>query len=292
MRLANLRGRAVLIGVDSTAIDVRRASEGRFPSDPQALFDDWDEFSSWTRDVTVAGGEAFVPEDLGAPVPRPPQVFAIGLNYAAHAAEAGYPPESMPVTFTKFPACLTGPVTQVTLPTETVDWEVELVIVLSRHTYRVSRSQAWDHVAGLTVGQDLSERTGQLDGPRPQFSLAKSYPGFGPTGPWLVTPDELPDPNDLAITCELSGRRVQSARTSHMLYDIPELIVRLSSVCPLLPGDVVFTGTPAGVGNARSPKEFLRDGDELVSSIEGIGTIVQTFAAAPVESGDRGMVLA
>lgn len=204
-------------------------------------------------------------------------MFAIGINYAEHAEEAGYPPESLPVTFTKFASCLTGPVAQVLLPTATVDWEVEMVAVIGSLAEHVTREAAWDHVAGVTVGQDLSERTSQLTGAKPQFSLAKSYPGFGPTGPWLVTPDELPDRDDLAISCRLEGETMQESRTSALLYDLPELITRLSSVCPLRPGDLIFTGTPAGVGNARSPQRFLNDGNTLTSTIEGIGTITQTF---------------
>ncbi len=217
------------------------------------------------------------PRLLGAPVPHPTQVFAIGINYAEHAKEAGYSPDAMPVTFTKFPTCLTGPDSDVVLPTDTVDWEVEAVVAISRDAEHVHRDQAWDFVAGLTVGQDLSERTAQLAGSKPQFSLAKSYPGFGPTGPWLVTPDELDDPDDLAIWCQLDGQTVQESRTSCMIYDIPELITRLSAVCPLLPGDLIFTGTPAGVGNARSPKRFLQPGNVLRGGLEGVGTITQHF---------------
>ncbi|SEG75315.1 2-keto-4-pentenoate hydratase/2-oxohepta-3-ene-1,7-dioic acid hydratase (catechol pathway) [Thermomonospora echinospora] len=278
MRTANLGGRLAVI-VGDRAVDVARASEGRFPADPQAVFAEWDAFARWGGDLDAALGRPFDPEELGPPVPRPAQVFAIGINYAEHAREAGYPPESPPVTFTKFPSCLAGPVCEVELPTGTVDWEVEAVVALSRPAFRVSRQDAWDHVAGITLGQDLSERTSQLAGAKPQFSLAKSFPGFGPTGPWLVTPDEFDDPGDLAISCSLSGEVVQSARTSAMIYDIPELVFRLSHVCRLYPGDLIFTGTPPGVGNARSPKRFLRPGEVLVSELEGVGSITQRFTA-------------
>ncbi|TDD79784.1 FAA hydrolase family protein [Actinomadura darangshiensis] len=280
MRLANLDGRAAVIAGDS-AVDVAEASGGRFSADPQAAFADWDGFRDWAASADPARGKPFAPEELGPPVPRPAQVFAIGVNYAAHASEAGYPPDSTPVTFTKFPSCLAGPVCEVELPTGTVDWEVEMVLAVSREAVRIRREDAWDHVAGLMAGQDLSERTSQLAGARPQFSLAKSFPGFGPTGPWLVTPDEFDDPSDLAISCSLSGATMQSARTSAMIYDVPELLVRLSRVCRLFPGDLVFTGTPAGVGNARSPKRFLRPGEVLVSELEGVGRLTQRFTAAP-----------
>jgi 2-keto-4-pentenoate hydratase/2-oxohepta-3-ene-1,7-dioic acid hydratase in catechol pathway len=276
VRLAQLDSRAVLV-VDGSAVDVERASNGRFGSDPQALFGDWAAFREWGAGVSAEGGAPIDSARLGAPVPRPGQVFAIGVNYVEHAAEAGYPADSLPVTFTKFPSCLSGPNTEVELPTETVDWEVELVVVIGAVADRVDRASAWDHVAGLTVGQDLSERVSQNTGAKPQFSLAKSHRGFGPTGPWLVTLDELADPADLAIGCAISGESMQGSRTSNMIYDIPELIARLSAVCVLQPGDLIFTGTPSGVGNARTPKRFLAPGDVLRSEIEGIGTLEQTF---------------
>lgn len=280
MRLANVHGRAVLVTEDGSGVDVSTASDGRFGPDPQTLFADWAAFVAWAAETEAPPDVRFGADELGPPVPRPPQVFAIGINYREHADEAGYPPDSLPVTFTKFPACLTGPDAVVELPTDTVDWEVELVVAIGRRAERVSRDGAWGHVAGLTIGQDLSERTSQLAGSRPQFSLAKSYAGFGPTGPALVTIDELPEPADLAIACRLGDETVQSSRTSRMIYDVPELIARLSAVCPLLPGDLIFTGTPSGIGNARSPKRFLDQDDVLVSEIEGLGAITTRFRKA------------
>ncbi|WP_394554909.1 fumarylacetoacetate hydrolase family protein [Agromyces sp. MMS24-JH15] len=289
MRIANLRGRAVVVvgagdgagaGTADRAVDVADASAGRFGPDPQSLVGDWDAFTAWAATADLSAGEPFEVAELGAPVPRPRQVFAIGLNYAEHAAEAGYPPDATPVTFTKFPSCIVGPDTVVPLPEGHVDWEVELVVVIGAEAHRVPRERAWDHVAGLTIGQDLSERITQLQGSAPQFSLGKSFPGFGPTGPWLVTPDEFADRDDLAITADLSGERMQGSRTSFMLYDVPELIARLSAVCPLLPGDLIFSGTPSGIGNRRTPQRFIRPDDVLVSSIEGIGALETRFAAA------------
>ncbi len=277
MKIASLNGRAVLV-IDGMAVDVERASDGRYGSDPQALFDDWAGFRSWVdAGVDASTGVSFEPAHLDAPVPRPRQVFAIGVNYAEHAAEAGYPADSMPVTFTKFPSSLTGPVGEIALPTETVDWEVELVVVIGTTADHVTRDAAWSHVAGLTVGQDLSERTSQNESSKPQFSLAKSFTGFGPIGPMVVTPDEFANPGDLAISSSVSGEVMQNSRTSHMIYDIPELLVRLSRVCALWPGDIIFSGTPSGIGNARTPKIFLKPGDVLRSEIEGIGALEQTF---------------
>jgi 2-keto-4-pentenoate hydratase/2-oxohepta-3-ene-1,7-dioic acid hydratase in catechol pathway len=282
VRIANLSGRAVLVQGENGAIDIAGASDGRFGPDPQSLFEDWTAFVEWASALERAdakASESFTVEELGAPVPRPRQVFAIGLNYAEHAAEAGYPPDSMPVTFTKFPSSIVGPDTVVALPEGHVDWEVELVVVIGREAHKVDRESAWDHVAGLTIGQDLSERITQLQGSAPQFSLGKSFPGFGPTGPWLVTPDEFADRDDLAISCSLSDEGMQSSRTSMMLYDVPELLVRLSAVCPLLPGDIIFSGTPSGIGNRRTPQRFIGPDDVLVSDIEGIGTLTTRFTA-------------
>ncbi|WP_345801349.1 fumarylacetoacetate hydrolase family protein [Microbacterium sp. AZCO] len=277
MRIAALAGRLVLVGPDGTATDAATASDGRFGPDPMSAFADWDAFRAWAADVSDPG-VTLDRAELGPPVPRPPQVFAIGVNYREHADEAGYPPNSLPVTFTKFPSSLTGPEATVTLPEGNVDWEVELVVAIGRGGHGIRREEAWQHVAGLTIGQDLSERVAQLEGTRPQFSLAKSHPGFSPTGPWLVTPDEFADPADLAISCALDGETLQDSRTSRMIYDIPELIFRLSAVVTLLPGDLIFTGTPSGIGNARTPKRFIHAGEVLTSEIEGIGSLTTRFA--------------
>ncbi|MBB6390703.1 fumarylacetoacetate hydrolase family protein [Microbacterium thalassium] len=276
MRIANLAGRLALVTRGGTAVDVATASEGRFGPDPMSAYADWDAFAAWAAGADAAG-EAFDRADLGPPVPRPPQIFAIGVNYREHADEAGYPPDSLPVTFTKFPSSLTGPEATVVLPDGNVDWEVELVVVIGRGGHGIRREDAWKHVAGFTVGQDLSERVAQLAGTMPQFSLAKSHPGFSPTGPWIVTPDELDDPADLAISCAIDDEVMQDSRTSRMIYDIPELIVRLSAVATLLPGDIIFSGTPSGIGNRRAPQRFLRAGETLTSVIEGVGELTTRF---------------
>jgi 2-keto-4-pentenoate hydratase/2-oxohepta-3-ene-1,7-dioic acid hydratase in catechol pathway len=275
MRVANADGRAVLIQQDGI-VDIAAASNGSLPHDPQAIYERWDE----VRALAQRAPDADRPLDLRrllAPVPRPRQVFAIGMNYAAHAAEAGTEIPQHPPTFTKFPTCLTGPDATVALPSEFVDWEVELVIVIGRYAYEVAPGKGWWCVAGLTVGQDLSERMVQLRPPAPQFSLGKSYPGFGPTGPWVVTPDELDDRDDLAIGCTVNGEEVQKSRTSDLIFGVDALVHELSSIAPLLPGDLIFTGTPSGVGGTRTPPRFLAPGDELISTIEGIGTIYTHF---------------
>jgi 2-keto-4-pentenoate hydratase/2-oxohepta-3-ene-1,7-dioic acid hydratase in catechol pathway len=281
MRVANVAGRLAVLTQDG-AVDVERASDGRFAADPQAVYERWEEFRRWADEADLSAAEAVDPQQLGAPAPRPRQVLAIGLNYRAHAAESGLAvPENIPPTFTKFPTCLTGPYGDVVLPDGgATDWEVELVAVIGARAEGVTEGDAWAHVAGLAVGQDLSERIIQTAGPAPQFSLGKSFPGFGPVGPWLVTPDEFDDPDDLELACAVNGEQMQKSRTSDLIFSVPQLIARLSAVLPLLPGDLIFTGTPSGVGAGRNPRRFLAPGDELVSHIEGIGEIRQRFIAA------------
>jgi 2-keto-4-pentenoate hydratase/2-oxohepta-3-ene-1,7-dioic acid hydratase in catechol pathway len=279
MRIANLSGRLVII-TGSRAIDVWQASGGRFESSPQAIYDRWGEFRAWAASADLPGGTEFDAADLGAPAPAPRQLLAAGLNYRDHAAESGFAiPEGLPTVFTKFVSSITGPLTTVSLPPGGhTDWEIELVVVIGARAWQVAESDAWRHVAGLAVGQDLSERISQLAGPAPQFSLGKSLPGFSPMGPCLVTPDEFADPDDLGLRATINGEEVQKARTSALIFPVPVLIARLSTRLPLLPGDVIFTGTPAGVGLGRSPQRWLADGDELISTIEGIGELRQRFA--------------
>lgn len=285
MRILNVSGRLV-VETDNGGVDVAQASNGQYGTDVHGVFGQWEQFREWA--ATLAPDQIDpdhrVPlEDaqLGAPSPTPRQVFAIGLNYRDHAAEAGFDlPADLPPTFTKFPTCISAPHTGVHLPSGSVDWEVELVAVIGRRADKVSAELAWDHIAGLTVGQDFSERVVQMVGPVPQFSLGKSYPGFGPLGPRLVTPDEFADRDDLALECTINGEQVQKGRTSQMIFSVAELIARLSAICPLLPGDVIFTGTPAGVGMARTPPRYLTPGDEVVSTIEGIGSLHNTCLPA------------
>ncbi|MFG2946380.1 fumarylacetoacetate hydrolase family protein [Streptomyces adustus] len=280
MRLATLADRAVLL-VGDGAVDIATASHGRFGSDPMQLLAEWDEFVAWAGQAELPAATPYRETDLNAPVPRPRQVFAVALNYRPHAAEAGHVAPEIPLLFTKFPSCITGPHAEVELPDGNVDWELEMVAVIGRACHRVPAAGAWEVVAGLTVGQDLSERRLQLTGKPAQFSLGKSYPGFGPTGPALVTPDELADRDDLAIECLLNGESVQAARTSEMIFSVPRLIEFISAVCPLHPGDLIFTGTPSGVGNRRVPQRFLGPEDILVSRIEGLGELRQTFRSDP-----------
>jgi 2-keto-4-pentenoate hydratase/2-oxohepta-3-ene-1,7-dioic acid hydratase in catechol pathway len=263
---------------EHAALDVSQASGGRFPADVTRALERWQELRAWAAQADWSAAAALDEAALGPPVPLPRQVFAVALNYRPHAAEAGFSPPPEPLIFTKFPSCITGPYATVTLPDGRVDWEIELVAVIGTGGRDIARAKAWDAVAGLTVGQDLSERKLQLTGTPPQFSLAKSFAGFGPTGPVAVTTDEFADRDDIGFECRLDDERVQHGRTAEMIFGVDDLVVRLSRVCQLLPGDLIFTGTPAGVGNRRNPPRYLAEGDVLVSRFEGIGEIRQSFA--------------
>jgi 2,4-didehydro-3-deoxy-L-rhamnonate hydrolase len=284
MRVANVNHRPCLITEDG-AVDVQTASAGRFGADPAAIYERWPEFTQWAATADLQAAAAYEPESLGSPSPAPRQVFGIGLNYADHVAESGFArPDTAPPVFTKFPSCITGPFGEVSLPAGGhTDWEVELVVVIGQQAGSVPAARAWDYVAGLSVGQDISERILQLAATPPQFSLGKSYPGFGPVGPWLVTIDELPDPDDLELGCAINGEQMQLGRTSDLIFGVSDLIEYLSAATPLLPGDLIFTWTPSGVGLAREPQRWLAPGDVLTSYISGIGEMRHRLVAGPAQ---------
>lgn len=273
MRLANHRGRAVLLGKDGS-IDVERASQGRFGPDPMDAVSRFDALREWAAANPGAATGPLPPEgELGPPVPRPAKVFGVGLNYLSHAREAGLEVPKTPLVFTKFPSCLAGPCADVPLSSDRVDWEVELVVVIGRGGRRIPAEQALQHVAGYCVGQDVSDRRVQFSDKPPQFSLGKSYDGYGPIGPAVVSLDHFPDPDDLHLTCHLGGERVQDGRTSDMVFPVGHLVTFLSGICTLEAGDLIFTGTPAGVGSARKPPRYLSPGEILESRIEGVGSL-------------------
>jgi 2-keto-4-pentenoate hydratase/2-oxohepta-3-ene-1,7-dioic acid hydratase in catechol pathway len=278
MRIASRLGRSVIVEANLCA-DIETASKTVFSHKVDDLYQDWPAFFQWARKAAPVADQPFELSELDAPVQRPRQVFGIGLNYLEHAAEAGVNVPTSATVFTKFPTCLVGPTAAIELPSTQCDWEVELVAVIGRTADRVSEADAWNYVAGVTVGQDISERAVQLSGPVPQFSLGKSYRTFGPIGPWLVTPDELARPDDLELQCSVAGRVLQKGRTSQMVFSVSQLIAQISTVCPMLPGDLLFTGTPPGVGMARQPQEYLKPDTTLISEIEGIGKLLNPIVA-------------
>ncbi len=283
VRLANLAGRAVLFA-GKGATDVARASGERFSADPMEVLRRWDAFVEWASEITEATATTpYAETDLGPPVPRPSKVFGIGMNYRAHAAEAKLEIPQAPVVFTKFPNCLSGPTADVALVSDRVDWEVELVVVIGRRGKRIAEKDALAHVAGYTVGQDISERRMQFADKPPQFSLGKSLDGYGPIGPAVVSLDAFRDPDDLALSCDVGGERMQDGRTGDMIFGVRALVAFLSRWCTLEPGDLIFTGTPAGVGSTREPRRYLKAGEEIVSTIEGIGTMRNRCVAAASE---------
>jgi 2,4-didehydro-3-deoxy-L-rhamnonate hydrolase len=278
MRIASRLGRSVIVEANLCA-DIETASKTVFSHKVDDLYQDWPAFFQWARKAAPVADQPFELSELDAPVQRPRQVFGIGLNYLEHAAEAGVNVPTSATVFTKFPTCLVGPTAAIELPSTQCDWEVELVAVIGRTADRVSEADAWNYVAGVTVGQDISERAVQLSGPVPQFSLGKSYRTFGPIGPWLVTPDELARRDDLELQCSVAGRVLQKGRTSQMVFSVSQLIAQISQVCPMLPGDLLFTGTPPGVGMARQPQEYLKPDTTLISEIEGIGKLLNPIVA-------------
>jgi 2,4-didehydro-3-deoxy-L-rhamnonate hydrolase len=288
MRFANHDNRLTLITEPEAdlsrarGLDVHRASGGSLPHEPELALERWDEVLDWAAGVTAPADVAIDPLRLAAPSPRPRQIFGIGVNYADHGSEAGMERPEVPLVFTKLAPAITGPFATIELATQAVDWEVEIVVVIGRAARAVGAASAWHAVAGVTAGQDLSDRDIQWrPQATPQFSLGKSLPGFAPLGPLLVTPDEFPDPDDIELACHLNGEEVQRSRSSLMLFSVPELIAYLSSITPLHPGDVIFTGTPSGIGMTRTPPRYLAPGDRLDSFVEGVGTMSHTLRAVP-----------
>lgn len=273
MRLVNDQGR-LGADIDGRCVDLESRSEGRFSSDPMSAFSCWREIRDWLADRTASDRDPILDAArLGPPVPDPTQVFAIGLNYKDHAEEAGLPLPGSPMVFTKFPSCIVGPQAEIPLTSDRVDWEVEQVVVIGSEADRVPASRAWDHVAGFCAGQDISDRRLQFSDKPPQFSLGKSARAFGPIGPALVSLDEFEAPDDLRLRCWIDGELMQDSTTANLIFAVPELIEQISRYCVMRPGDLIFTGTPAGVGSVREPRRYLALGETIESEIEGVGRL-------------------
>ena len=209
--------------------------------------------------------------DVCAPIPHPRNSFGVGLNYQLHVEEAASKTPSTPMVFTKFPSCIGGPTDDVIMRSDECDYEGELVVVIGKDGKDIKREEAWSHILGLSVGQDFSDRGVQYKDQPAQFNLGKSFDTFGPTGPYLVSTDSFTDPSDLEIRTTVNGEVRQRDRTSNMIFDIPTLISYISSITSLVVGDIIFCGTPDGVGFRNG--SFLNDGDIVETAIEGIGTM-------------------
>jgi 2-keto-4-pentenoate hydratase/2-oxohepta-3-ene-1,7-dioic acid hydratase in catechol pathway len=250
--------------------------------DASAFGGDWDErflggdglarLAAWARDH--AAGAPRVPEGerLGPPIARPSKIVCIGLNYADHARETGQKIPDEPILFFKATTALSGPNDDLVLPRGSVktDWEVELAVVIGRRARYATREDALAHVAGYALHNDYSERQDQLER-LGQWSKGKSHDTYAPLGPFLATPDEVADVHDLPMWLTVNGETRQKSSTKQMVYDVPALVSYLSRFMTLLPGDVISTGTPPGVGHGQSPPVYLKAGDVVELGIEGLG---------------------
>ena len=290
MRLARYEGRLAVLGSEGGAF---LADIGGAEFDERAVdaIERWDELEDIVGTAPRADF-AIDPAKLGAPILMPRQVFGIGMNYRDHALEMGLTEEQFPPApsvFTKYPMSITGPQSEIALSSRSVDYEAELVVVMKKHSDTVSEADAWSHVAGVMVGNDLSDRAVQVPpgNPVPQFSMGKSFKGFSPTGPALVSLSEISDPDALELGCRVGDEILQSGNTKDLIFSVPELIAWLSAICPLLPGDTIWTGTPAGVGNARDPQRMLKPGETLTTWIGGVGEMSNPLVASPTYSTQR-----
>ncbi|MDJ0769404.1 MAG: fumarylacetoacetate hydrolase family protein [Ilumatobacter sp.] len=276
-RLANVHGRAALVDGDhyhdiAATSTAPERTIGPDPMDAIAHCAALHELAGRLGDLEPTGALADV--TLGPPVPRPRNSFGIGLNYRAHAEESGRDLPPNPVVFAKYPSCIAGPTAEVELRSNAADYEAELVVVIGTAGRDIAAADAWDHVAGVTCGQDISDRKVQFAAEPPHFGLGKSRDGYGPIGPVLVSPDALADRDALAITCDVNGERRQDGNTSDLIFDVPALIEYISGILTLAPGDLIFTGTPEGVGAAQG--KFLTPGDVITTTIDGVGTMTNT----------------
>ena len=279
MRLANYDGRSAIAMLSSDGtdhvIDVESATHGGLSSDPMVLcdLDNHEVLRSLARTSTPADWPVLRPEMLRAPVPRPPKGFGVALNYRQPAIERGLAIPTEPHLFGKMENCVCGPYDDIVVPAgrDMVDYEAELVIVFGRVCNRTTAADAWSYLAGVTCGQDISDRGEQFRQPVRQFTIAKTYDTFGPIGPFLVTPDELPDRDALELEGRISGVVMQHSNTSDLIFDVGALVEWLSRFITFRPGDLVWTGTPSGVGEAQKPPRFLRAGDVVETEIAGIG---------------------
>ncbi|MFI7294824.1 fumarylacetoacetate hydrolase family protein [Streptomyces sp. NPDC050121] len=276
MKLANLAGRPVVVR-DDRALDIADASKGAIEPRLEVLSDLalHDELRALAERAADADWKPFAPGDLGR-VAKPYKAIGVALNYRAHAEESNLPVPDEPSVFAKFASSVVGPYDAIVVEPQydKVDFEAELVVVMGKEGKNISEADAWSHVAGVTAGQDISDRKEQWRKPINQFTLPKSYDTFSPIGPYLVTLDEFADPDDIEVAGWVDDLEVQRGRTSDLIFSVPELIAWLSKRVTFEPGDLIFTGTPAGCGVRRTPRLYLTEGKVLRTEVTGVGTMV------------------
>lgn len=291
MRLVTYRNaderRAGAMLDDTRILDLARATGGVLPTTMLEVLAGGEAALDTARTaIQRAPAEAIVTLDgdrvrLDAPIPRPGKALAIGLNYRDHAEEGGRPLPERPVVFAKVSTCITGPDMPIHRPrvSAAVDWEGEFVFVIGKRAKHVKAADALDYVAGYTIGNDVSVRDWQSH--NPTWMMGKGFDTHGPLGPWIITRDEIADPHALDIRTLVNGEVMQQSNTRHLIFDIGALIEYISTAFTLEPGDVVFTGTPSGVGFARKPPVFLKAGDVVRVEIEGIGVLENPVIEEP-----------
>jgi 2-keto-4-pentenoate hydratase/2-oxohepta-3-ene-1,7-dioic acid hydratase in catechol pathway len=270
-KLANIAGRAALVEGENY-YDLETISNGDFDKDTTNALKNLDGLMALSSELSKAEPSGILKDaNIEAPVSAPKNCYAVGLNYRNHAEEAGMDIPSSPMVFTKHTTCLVGPNANIEMRSDHVDYEAELVAVIGIPGKDILKDKAWDHVAGLCVGQDVSDRTVQFSSKPPQFNLGKSFDTFGPMGPYLVSPDALKDKDSLHIECKVNEEIRQKDNTNDLIFNVASIISYLSEIVTLNTGDVIFTGTPGGVGVMEG--KFLKEGDIVTTSIEGIGTL-------------------
>ncbi len=270
-KLANIKGRAALLD-EENFYDLEKISEGNLSHDTTDALSHLDELGELSKKLSDLEPTGNLSEaEFDAPISSPKNCYAVGLNYKNHAEEAGMTIPEVPMVFTKHTTCLVGATANVEMRSDYVDYEAELVVVIGSSGKDIPKDDAWDHVAGLCVGQDISDRPAQFSSSPPMFNLGKSFDTFGPMGPVLVSPNSLPDKESLVIECKVNDEIRQKDNTNDLIFDVPTIISYLSEIVTLNTGDVIFTGTPGGVGVSQG--KFLKDGDILTTSIEGLGVL-------------------
>jgi 2-keto-4-pentenoate hydratase/2-oxohepta-3-ene-1,7-dioic acid hydratase in catechol pathway len=279
MKLLSYRGEEgprIAAYVEGGYVDLSRVDPA-IPTSMRALLEQGPEGLRRVEKAVAAGKPFKKAEPLPflAPVPDPQKVICVGLNYADHAKESGAAIPTEPVIFCKFATAVSAHLQPIALPSvsKCVDYEAELVVVIGRGGRCIPRERAVEHVAGYTCGHDVSARDWQIHKPGGQWLLGKSFDTFAPFGPFLTTADEIADPNNLAIALRLNGEVMQQSSTAQFIFKVDELIAYISQVCTLAPGDVIFTGTPPGVGFARKPPVYLKPGDVCEVEIENLGVL-------------------